>query len=184
MWEFVATNTIAVGVVGYLFKLWFDKRLQTSLDKELEKFRSDIQKDIARYSIQQEWNNSKRMELFSELYNVIVDADFELKAFLLNIKCESEEHSQVRARNFCEKYTEVNALLHKNELFIDTEVVTELRSCYKPYFDEALKWLGGEPISSALRDNIPETIEDITKVADEPRQKAVKIFKKLSRMEA
>ncbi len=64
----VLSNVAAVGVVGYLLRLWIEKRLSHSLDLELSKFRADLAKEVARDSIQQTWNTNKRMELFAQLY--------------------------------------------------------------------------------------------------------------------
>ena len=59
----ILANGTSVAVVSFLLKLWIDKRLSYSLDLELEKFKSELAKEVARDSIQQKWVNDKRMEL-------------------------------------------------------------------------------------------------------------------------
>lgn len=178
----IAGNAIAVGVVGYLAKLWIEKRLAHSLEVELAKFRADLAKEVAKDSVQQAWNNSKRMELFAELYEVMIDADFEFKALLLNIKIKKPDLIRDRATKFCEKYLAMNASLHKNELFLDDEIIDEIICAYKPFFDLAINAMESGKPDEYLIASLPDTMEDIIGLGDEPRKRAVKVFKRISGM--
>ena len=95
----ILANGASVAVVSFLLKLWIEKRLSYSLDLELEKFKSELAKEVARDSIQQRWVNDKRMELLYQLYELMVEMDFELKALYLNIKVQREELAKFRAES-------------------------------------------------------------------------------------
>jgi hypothetical protein len=181
----VLGNAVGVGAVGFLLKLWVDKRLSHSLDLELEKFKSEMAKEVARHSFQQKWVNDKRMELLSQLNELVVDMAFELKALFINIKVQSQEFTEVRASKFCEKYVELNAVLHKNELFLSSGFLEEVRAVYKPYFDLGVECMRGDgSMAEKLRHELPETLEEIAVMADKPRICTVQAFRKAAGVDA
>ena len=94
------TSGTSVAVLSFLLKLWIEKRLSYSLDLKLEKFKSELAKEVARDSIQQRWINDKRMELLHQLYELMMEMDFELKSLYLNIKVQSQELTKARAEKF------------------------------------------------------------------------------------
>jgi hypothetical protein len=61
----LGANVIAVGLVGWLLKLWIDKRLSHSLSAELEKFKCELAKEVSLHTIQSTWNHTKKVELLS-----------------------------------------------------------------------------------------------------------------------
>jgi hypothetical protein len=181
----VLSNTVAVGVVGFLLKLWVDKRLSHSLNLELEKFKSEMAKELARYSTQQKWVNDKRMELLVHLNELVVDMSFELKALFINIKVQSQEFTELRASKFCEKYVELNAVLHKNELFFSSKVFDEVLSVYTPYFELGMECMrGAKDAAEELRATLPETLEEVAAVADAPRLQVVQAFRRAAGVDA
>lgn len=174
----LATNAIAVGVVGYLLKLWVDKRLAHALGIELERFKAELAKEVARHSIQTTWNHNKKMELFGLLYEHMIDADFQLKALLMNIKVGDRESIRQRAIQFSEKYLELNSCLHKNELFLEQSLVDQVRAVYQPYFEVAQTALGSEADIEQFRSKLPNKMEEIFSIGDSPRKKIVEQFRK------
>ena len=179
----LATIAIAVASVGFLLRIWVDKRLGQALGKELELFKAELSKDVARYSVQTTWNHTKMMDLFAQLYERMIDADFEIKALLANIKIGKADLIELRANRFCEKYLELNACLHKNELFISQELSDSVRAAYHPFFEVAQASLGETPDLSRLKSVLPSRIEDIFAVGDLPRKQIVQQFRKHSGLE-
>lgn len=180
----IATNALAVGVVGFLLKLWVDKRLSHSLEKELEKFKLSLAKEVSLYSIQNEWNHTKKMELLGKLYEKMVDADFELKAFLLNIKVKKKDLIEEHAHKFCEKYLELNSLLYKNELFLEQSLVDDVRKIYEPYFEVVKESLEGDFDYEGFGMGLPELMEEVIDVGDTPRKRVVEKFRKSAGIDA
>jgi len=181
----ILANGASVAVVSFLLKLWIDKRLSYSLDLELEKFKSELAKEVARDSIQQRWVNDKRMELLYQLYELMVEMDFELKALYLNIKVQSEELTKFRAEKFCTKYTELNSALHKNEIFLVPDFIDEIRMIYSPYFKIGMECLkGDEEAAHMLRARLPDSVGEITALADEPRRKLIQSFRRAAGISA
>lgn len=174
----IVTNAIAVAVVGFLLKLWVDKRLSQSLEKELEKFKLPLAKEVSLYSIQNEWNHTKKMELLGNLYEKMVEADLELKALLLNIKVKKKDLIENRAYKFCEKYLELNSLLHKNELFLEQSLVDEVRKTYEPYFEVAKDSLEEDFDYEGFGEGLPEHMDEVIEVGDTPRKRVVEKFRK------
>ncbi|MCX5864558.1 MAG: hypothetical protein NTW42_05750 [Deltaproteobacteria bacterium] len=178
MLTIIATNAVAVAIVGYLLRLWVDKRLAHALGQELERLKADLAKEVSRHSIQTTWNHSKRMELFSQLYEHMIDVDSELKFFLMNIKIGKKDFIQDRALNLSEKYLALNACLHKNELFLEQSLVDEVRSAYKPYVDMAQELLGVDCDIQQFQSSLPNKLEDICEVGDAPRKHVVSQFRR------
>ena len=180
----LATNAIAVGVVGYLLRLWVDKRLAQALGIELERFKAELAKEVARHSIQTNWNHNKKMDLFGQLYEHMIDADFQLKALLMNIKVGNLEFIRQRAKQFSEKYLELNSCLHKNELFLEQSLVDEVRAVYQPHFEVAQAALGTEGDIEQFRSSLPNRMEEIFSMGDSPRKQMVEQFRKYAGLDA
>jgi hypothetical protein len=172
------TNAAAVAVVGYLLQLWVSSRLEHSLSQELEKFKAELTKEVTRHSVQTTWNHAKRMELFTKLYEQMIDVDFELKALLMNLKVGNADLVRDRAVKFSEKYLELNACLHKNELFLEESVVQSVRAAYEPYFDLARMVMVEHAELAKFRSHLPDGMEEIFAVGDGPRKQTVALFRK------
>ena len=180
----LATNAIAVGIVGYLLKLWIDKRLTQSLGKELAKFKVGLAKEISLHSIQNTWNHSKKMELLGQLYEHMVEADLELKFFLMNIKTKNKKLIADRAYKFCEKYLELNSQLHRNELFLEQSLVDDVRAIYSPYYEIAEEAIEEDFDYEGFGDGLPHLMEEVIEVGDSPRKRIVKKFRESAGIEA
>ena len=180
----IATNVIAVGIVGFLLKLWVEKRLVHSLNEELVKFKSELAKDVSLYSIQNTWNHTKKMELLSALYEHMIDADFELKAFLMNIKVNNKELIDERASKFCGKYLELNSCLHKNELFLEQSLVDSVRDTYNPYFEIAMEAMDKNFDYESFGEGLPDNFMELSEVGDVPRKRVVKQFREAAGINA
>lgn len=178
-------NAVAVGVLGYLLKIWIERRLSLSLDRKLESFKAELAKDIARDAIQQKWVNDKRMELLGQLNEVMLDMDFEIKALFFNIKVQSKEFTKDRASKVCERYTALNSVLYKSEIFLDSSVVDEVRSTYRPYFDLSMMCLKDEAaVTEQLLSELPDSLEEIAALVDQPRQDLVRAFRRAAGIDA
>ncbi|MEZ5470259.1 MAG: hypothetical protein R3E90_00620 [Marinicella sp.] len=176
--EILTTNAIAIAIVGYLLKLWVDKRLTQSLQKEFEKFKVPLAKEISLYSIQNQWNHAKKMELLSKLFEKILDVEGELVAFLMNAKTAKMDLVMKRANKLCENYLELNSLLHKNELFLEQSLVDHIREAYKPYFEMARVTIDESYDFQGFADSLPDDIDDLFSVANSPKMYILEKFRK------
>ncbi len=107
-----------------------------------------------------------------------------MKALLLNIKIDKADLIKERASQFCEKYLALNASLHNSEIFLDSDIVEEIRGVYKPYFDLAQESLASGGASFDLASTLPNTMEEIVEIGNEPRKRVVKAFKEISGIDA
>jgi hypothetical protein len=114
----------------------------------------------------------------------MVDAEFEIKALLMNLKVGESALIRDRSVKFCEKYLEINSTIHKNELFLDKEVVSEIRAAYQPLFDFAQSYVETGTVTSEVQAGLPRTIDEIFALGDKPRSKMVEIFRKLAGVDA
>jgi len=44
--EIILSNTVILGTLGFLLKVWIEKRLSYDLNIQLEKFRAELAKNI------------------------------------------------------------------------------------------------------------------------------------------
>ncbi|EHL31786.1 hypothetical protein [Legionella drancourtii] len=173
----IAANGVAVCVVGWLLKLWVDKRLSHSLSQVLENYKSELAKEVSLHTIRHTWIHNKKVELLSELYMSMLDADIELKTLFMDIKVKNQESVILRADNFAKKYTELNSCLHKNELFLEQSLINDIRNAYKPFFDIALHTMEEDVDFEGLADALPNSLKEIIEIGDSPRSKLVNKFR-------
>jgi len=180
----IASNVLTVGIVAFLMKLWVKKHLTHSLSKQLSNFKSELAKEVSLHTIQNTWNHTKKMELLGTLYEHMIDADFELKALLMNIKVKNKEFIDERASKFCEKYIELNSCLHKNELFLEQSLVDSIRDIYKPYFDIAMEAMDRDFDYKSFGEGLPDSYQELTEIGDVPRKRVVKQFREAAGISA
>lgn len=179
----IGSNVLAVSIISYLLKLWVENRLSHELSVELEKFKAQLAKDIARDSIKRRWSHEKQMDLITTLYSQIVDAEFELKALLMDLKVGNSDSVRERSEKFSRKYLEINSTIHKNELFLDQRVISEIRTTYEPLFNLALSYIDTDTVTPEIQKKLPNSMEEILALGDKPRAKMVEIFRNLAGIE-
>lgn len=173
----IAANGLAVCIVGWLLKLWMEKRLSYSLNELLEKFKAELAKEVSLHTIQHSWIHGKKVELLSELYACMLEADTELKTLLMDLKIKNIESIISSSENFASKYTKLNSSLHKNELFLEQSLIDDIRKEYEPFFDFALSTMEDDFDLEKLSNILPNSLKDIIKIGDSPRAKIVKKFR-------
>jgi len=177
VFEIILTNTLLVSALGFLFKVWIEKRLTHHLNVELEEFRGKIAKDIAKSTAQENWNHAQKMELYGQLYALMVEADFELKTLYLNVAVKNVEYIKQRAQNFCEKYLAINSLLHKQALLVEDSVEEAIQAAYRPLFEIAMQAMENGTTEAFESLKLPGDADGLAERADEPRKKVLSCMK-------
>jgi len=189
----LGTTTVVIAIAGFIFKIWIShyfenlvKKSEHQLAIKLESVKADWAKDVAKLNVHEEYLHKKRVDLIEALYSKMLEAEFSLQNFLLawwaesnkeNLKSRYEnqkvEFSMARGVEFCEKYTEINAILHKNALYFDNVFIQKITESYKPIF---------ETIMSFDDNNIPafpEKFKDIITAGQEPRSSVIALFREM-----
>jgi hypothetical protein len=179
-WTLIISNSISITILGFLFKIWIDKRLTHSLAQEMEKFKAKLALDISKFSTQHKWIFNKKMESIEELHKLMSEVDQELCALLMNIKIKKQNLITDRAIKFSVKYLEFNAFLYKKELYFEESLFAELKSIYKPFFELANGVMDANTDSEKLSEILPNTMDEIFEIGKAPRTKLVKLFRKIS----
>tara|TARA_Y100000588_G_C13562746_1_gene631131 strand:- start:49 stop:285 length:237 start_codon:yes stop_codon:yes gene_type:complete len=78
----------------------------------LEEFKAELAKEVSLHTIQHTWIHGKKVELFSELYACMLDADTDLKALLLDIKVKNIKSIISRSEAFASKYNKLDVNLN------------------------------------------------------------------------
>ena len=178
----ILANTAAVAILGFLFKVWIEKRLTHSLSLDLEKFRASLSKEVARDSIKEQWNHQKRMELFSELNELMVKLELHLKTFYMTISVAPPDRIKEASNNVCDGYLNINSVIHKNELFLEDKIIHEIQDSYKPLFEFAMYYV--ETGKSEKGEDFKTSFAQTMTLGESPRKKVLKVFKGFSGINA
>ncbi len=189
------STSVVVGVAGFAMKSWFTHHLSKleksnihELNIQLESLKAQWTKETAKLNVHESYLNNKRVELIEDLYEQMLEAEFELQNFLLhwwaytrkvNDGIYSEQDSavaddsmRVRGEAFCEKYLYINSVMHKKALYFDDQFIESVLGAYKPYFDRVLE-LNYNQLSL-----MPEEFHDVVNKGREPRREVIDMFRK------
>jgi hypothetical protein len=160
---------------------------QTQADKDLERMKADLNhsnqkrleeiKAILAYKIEEErtkfgWLHGKRIEAVEELLKMLYDFEFEAKALAMNLGVGYMDGQKERAFKLAEKYCEINALLHRKELYLGSVFVNTARGLFEPYFEYALNLTEPKTDHKLTRDEVNKIIGAI----DTTRNEAIRLF--------
>ncbi|WP_440903710.1 hypothetical protein ACMZOO_12725 [Catenovulum sp. SX2] len=177
--EIIISNALLLGALCFLLKLWIEKRLSLSLNEKLEKFKSELAKEVAKSSVQQTHNYAKKLEICATLNELMTEADFELKMLYFNVASKHYKSIEERNKNFAEKYLEINALLHKNELYIEDEIIAMVHEAYRPIFDIVSNVMGSGDIAHYETLKLSGSMDSVSKKAETPRKTVIARLKEI-----
>jgi len=177
--KIIISNTVLFSVLVFLLKLWIEKRLSHSLHEQLERFKSSLAKDLAKRSIQESHNFSKKMEVCSELNTLMLEADAELKLMYMNLGVKNYSEVAKNNDNFAGKYLKINALLHENELYLDDELVLLVKKVYEPFFNLVMEVMETGNKDAYEKLNLNGNFKDLELGVANPRKVVVSKIKEL-----
>ena len=177
--EIIISNALLLGALGFLLKLWIDKRLSLSLNEKLEKFKSELAKEVAKSSVQQTHNYAKKLEICATLNELMTEADFELKTLYFNVASKYYKGIEDRNNKFAEKYLEINALLHKEGLYIEDEIITMVQDAYRPLFDIVSNVIGSGDLKHYEVLELSGSMDNLSKKAEQPRKVVIARLKEI-----
>ncbi|TMO56366.1 hypothetical protein [Pseudoalteromonas phenolica] len=177
--EIIISNALLLGALGFLLKLWIEKKLSLSLNAKLEKFKSELAKEVAKSSVQQTHNYAKKLEICATLNELMTEADFELKMLYFNVASKYYQGIEERNESFVEKYLKINALLHKNELYIEDEIIAMVHEAYRPIFDIVSDVIGSGVIEHYDALELSGPMSSLSKKAAAPRKAVIARLKEI-----
>lgn len=177
--EIIISNALALGVLGFLLKVWIEKRLSHSLAEQLESFKSNLAKEVAKTSTQHTHNYAKKLEICASLNELMTEADLELKTLYFNVACKNHRGIEERNKKFAEKYLEINTLLHKNDIYMEDEIIEMVQAAYRPIFDVVSEVIGTGEMVHYESLAISGSLEDLSKKAEYPRKMVISRIKEI-----
>ncbi len=194
----LAATSVVIAIAGYLLKMWLANRLdrdksdhEHELEVHLEVLRADWARDLARLNVHETYLHARRVRVIEKLYADVIDAEFALQNFLVSWwaysnadvvrtrgkaavewrQADSVESMDVRGRQYCEKFTEINANLHKNAIWFDDTFIEEIGAAFKPFSDRIVS-MDWEEIPA-----FPKEFENLVEVGQAPRRSVVGAFR-------
>lgn len=187
----LGSTAVVIAIAGYIFKTWVAHKLESlasqnkhDLDLKLEMAKTEFAKEIAKLNVHESYLHKRRVEVIEAIYAKMLDAEFSLQNFLVAWWAHSNreeiaekgftvngEFSMKRGIEFCEAFTEINAMLHKNALYFDENFIEEIRSAYKPLFDVILNLNEENP------GMFPDEFKDVVTVGQSPRRSVIALFR-------
>lgn len=202
--QLVSTG-VAVAIVGYLLKSWLAHQLDKlrkksshELEVKLEEVRADWARDVARLGVHESYLHQKRVDLLVDMYEEMLEAEFSLQNFLVSwwtisnrdelmerkllqrehIETSSVDSMKKRGAQFLEKFTNINAMLHKNAVFFEQSFIEQITGAYRPFFDTLMEF-DFEDIPQ-----LPEEMKDVVTVGKTPRLEVVDSFRAMLGVES
>lgn len=187
----LGSTAVVIAIAGYILKTWIAHQLEGlktqsehQLALKLESARAEWAKDIARLNVHESYLHQRRTEIIEKMYAKMLEAEFSLQNFLVSWWAHSNQeeliargfrsngdYSMKRGVEFCESFTEINAMLHKNALYFDDEFVESVIDAYKPFFDTILAF--DETQIPAM----PDEFKDLVTVGQTPRRSVINLFR-------
>lgn len=188
----LGSTAVVIAIAGYIFKTWTAHQLNRmatqnkhQLDLQLELARSVWAKETAKINVHESYLHKRRVKIIEDIYAKMLEAEFSLQNLLVSWWAHSNkdeiiakgfsadvgEFTNKRGIDFCDAFTEINAMLHKNALYFNENFIDEIRNAYKPFFDIIL-YLD--------KDNLPEfpdEFKDVVTVGQVPRRSVISLFR-------
>jgi hypothetical protein len=194
----LGTTAVVIAIAGWLLKTWITHQLENlhsrnshDLALKLEDARAAGAKDVARLNVHESYLHKRRVELIEQMHSEMVEAEFSLQNFLVKwwVNSNKEEllgrgllphghFDEARAESmnkrgleFCEKFTNINATLHRNALFLDDAFIEGIREAYRPFFDMILELdYNNLPV-------MPDQFKEVVTVGQAPRKAVIDKFR-------
>ena len=187
----LGSTAVVIAIAGYILKIWIAHQLERfktqnehQLALKLESARAEWAKDIARLNVHESYLHQRRVEIIEEMYAKMVEAELSLQNFLVSWWAHSNQEeliargfrsnsdfSMKRGVEFCESFTEINAMLHKNALYFDDTFIEDVINAYKPFFDTILAFDETQiPV-------MPDEFKDVVTVGQTPRRSVINLFR-------
>ena len=185
----LGTTAFVIAVAGYVMKAWITHQLERlkeqhahQLALKLETVRGDWAKEVARLNVHEAYLHKRRVELIEEMHSKMVNAEFSLQNFLVSWWGVTNKEELIdreylpkdhfskkrmnsmkqRGAEFSERFTEINATLHKNSLYFDDSFIDGITNAYKPFFDNILDFDYDQPST------MPKELKDVVTIGQVP----------------
>lgn len=176
----VGSTAAVVTVAAYFARTWIKHQLNSLSAKHSHA----LERQIAKLNVHEPYLHKRRVEIIEEIYKKAVTAEFSLQNFLVtwwgyskkdglptNTFPEEGGFPNERGLEFCERITEINAMLHQNALYFNDAFIEGITNAYKPFFDEIVDLDVQNPPP------FPEVYMDIIEVGRGPRHSIIALFR-------
>ena len=176
----IGSSAVVIAISAYIAKTW----VKHQLDKVTAQNSHELAKQIAKLNVHESHLHKRRVEVIEAMYSKMLDAEFSLQNFLVTWWAHSNREEIVargfpvrgdfsieKGLEFCEAYTEINSMLHRNALYFDDQFIEETRKAYNPFFDVILS-MGDSELPK-----FPEEFKEIVNVGQAPRKSVISLFR-------
>lgn len=177
----LGSTAVVISIGAYAAKEWVEHQMEKISTQNSH----ELARQLAKLNVHEPYLHKRRVEVIEAIYEKALDAEFSLQNFLVtwwghsnreelpDDACpDSEGFSNKRGLEFCEAFTEINAMLHKNALYFDEQFIKGVHGAYKPFFDEILYMDTSNPPP------FPDEYADIIEKGQEPRQSMISLFRR------
>jgi hypothetical protein len=96
------------------------------LDRDIEKFKSDLERDAITYKIKYERLHAERVEVIKDVYKKIVGAHESLRSLINPLQGAGEPTEDEKAKKASQANIELIEYYQENRIFFDEELATEI----------------------------------------------------------
>ena len=176
----LGSTAVVISIGAYFAK----KRIEHQIEKVSTQNSHELARQLAKLNVHEPYLHKRRTEVIEAIYEKALDAEFSLKGFLVTWRGNSNREeladgtylrgqgfSKKRGLEFCEAFTEINAMLQKNTVYFDDQFIEGVRGAYSPFFDKILYMDTDNPPP------FPDEYADIIEKGQEPRQSIISLFR-------
>jgi hypothetical protein len=113
---------IASGFISWIIKLY----IQKSFDKDLEKFKSTLEKEIIQFRIKYERLHSERAEVIKEVYKRIVKAYHDIKLYKSQLELPGFPSGEERKKILIKTVVDLIYYYEQNRIFFEEELAGKI----------------------------------------------------------
>lgn len=176
----LGSTAVVISIGAYVAKKWIEHQIEKMSTQNSH----ELARQLAKLNVHEPYLHKRRTEVIEAIYEKALDAEFSLKNFLVTWwgysnreeltdgACPREQgFSKKRGLEFCEAFTEINAMLQKNAVYFDDQFIEGVRGAYNPFFDKILYLDTDNPPP------FPDEYADIIEKGQEPRQSVISLFR-------
>lgn len=177
----IGSTAVVISIGAYAAKKWIEHQL----NKIATQSSHELARQLAKLNVHEPYLHKRRVDVIEAIYGKALDAEFSLQSFLVTWWAHSNREelpdgacpdgqgfSKKRGLEFCEAFTEINAMLHKNALYFDDQFIEGVRGAYNPLFYEILNMDTSNPPP------FPDKYAEIIEKGQQPRKSMISLFRR------
>jgi|Deesub1362A_J573_1020465.scaffolds.fasta_scaffold02881_5 hypothetical protein len=149
----ILSTTFSVALVFIVRKL-----IEQFFSKDLERFKTDLEKEVLRYKTQFEALHAERAQVIKEVYKRIVRTQDAFESLIRPLQLAGEPSLEEKAKRVASEFNNLSEFFKENRLYFEEQLAQEIDKLLEKFYEIWIKWgevrdlkEGGERTSEVLK---------------------------------